>query len=735
MQLDPGGGSASPAAASAEIAYQASASTQTPVAEPIGAPLENARAQLASVVDRLAGVLGEHAAPLLNEARRQLAQRDCRIAVIGQVKAGKSTFINALIKRPELLPTNVNPWTAVVCSLHFRTQSAPPDHAAIFHLFSVDEWQQLAEGGGRLRELTQHLIPGFQPELLRAQLEVMRKRAEKRLGNEFEALLGKSHKFKDLTPELIADYVSAGDENALSDFPHRRIHSDITRAADLYFSDSPFAFPITLIDTPGTNDPFLVRDEITRRSLENPDIYVFVISALQPLSVSDIAMLRLLNGLHKDRIIVFINRTDQLPCPPADAPAIKAAVEKRLRLQFPSLDIPVICGSARLGNLIIEGQGAVPCSQIPAAALAIARADLPQRPIQPHSMEASSGMREVAAAITNMMCASGVAMLLRQIAVCLAELVKTAEVTDRAEITAIEKSLIARLKDAQALRTRIAEEERSLALFEQRANALGKSFREVGDRLNEIVAQGSGRLHSELREIVSDFAQGQTEAIYQLLPNGARSKAWHCDVMPLRERLEVNYVAAIERVVADLARVEQFLYPHLKLIVTGLLPEYEGDLLEAPAWSLAQFPSTAPLTKLVALDFGTSWWKRWLTTSRVPGDHAMRVRRLIEEEFFRDVDELVQEAEGRLKGRVGSTIEKANAIVSGLRMGIDQRRSNLAAELELLNGSGDEASLEQYKREQKERASNCTARRTVYARALDELARTMEALDTMQCAA
>ena len=110
-----------------------------------------------------------------------------------------------------------------------------------------------------------------------------------------------------------------------------RIYSDITRSADLYFNESPFAYPITLIDTPGTNDPFLVRDEITRRSLENPDIYVFVISALQPLSAADITMLRLLNGLHKDRIVVFINRTDQLANPAAEAPAIRAAVEKRLR--------------------------------------------------------------------------------------------------------------------------------------------------------------------------------------------------------------------------------------------------------------------------------------------------------------------------------------------------------------------------------------------------------------------
>ncbi len=94
-----------------------------------------------------------------------------------------------------------------------------------------------------------------------------------------------------------------------------------------------------------------MRDEITRRSLENPDIYVFVLSALQPLSAADIAMMRLLNGLHKDRIIVFINRVDQLANPVVDATVVKRAVKKRLRLEFPNLHIPVIIGSAWLGGL------------------------------------------------------------------------------------------------------------------------------------------------------------------------------------------------------------------------------------------------------------------------------------------------------------------------------------------------------------------------------------------------
>ena len=330
----------------------------------IGAPLETVRVSLLGLVGRLGGLLGEYAAPLLEAAQRQLDERTCRIAVIGQIKAGKSTFINALARRPGLLPTDINPWTVVVTALHFRNGPTPPEHAAVFHLFSVDEWRELADGGGRLRELTERLVPGFQSDLLRAQLEVMRKRAERRLGPKFAELLGQCHRFQAVTPQILTDYVSAGDDNT---WPGKRRHySDITRSADLYFNDGPFAFPITLIDTPGTNDPFLVRDEITRRSLENPDIYVFVVSACQPLSAADIAMLRLLNGLNKDRIVVFINRADQLPNLNDDAEAVKAAIEKRLRAELPSLNIPVVYGSAWLGNLRLQAEaGEIPVMSQP----------------------------------------------------------------------------------------------------------------------------------------------------------------------------------------------------------------------------------------------------------------------------------------------------------------------------------------------------------------------------------
>jgi Dynamin family len=722
----------------------ASFSDRTEPDEPIGAHLEQARLRLLALIEHLSGLLGEHAAPLLEAATKQLHQRCCRIAVIGQIKAGKSTFINALAERPGFLPADINPWTAVVTALHFRNSPTPPEHAAEFHLFSADQWRELAEGGGRLRELTERLVPGFQPELLRAQLEVMRKRAERRLGSKFGELLGQCHRFKAVTPELLSDYVSAGDDKVPSAANGaRRIYSDVTRSADLYFNESPFAYPITLIDTPGTNDPFLVRDEITRRSLENPDVYVFVISALQPLSAADIYMLRLLNGLHKDRIVVFINRADQLPNPGTDAALIKAAVEKRLRIEFPALEIPVVYGSAWLGSLRLQPDcGDFHASLKPAQLKVLRQAGLPagidatsrqlsnvDRSRVAAAMHMGSGMGEVATAITRLMGTSSISMLLRQIAVCLAELVRSADVTDRAELQSIQELLEVRRRESASLRTSVAEEQKSLAAFEERANTLQASFQGIETHFHELIVSAAQMLRHQLCTQVRDFADDQAEAMLDALEMDPKQRSWRCDVLPLREQMEASYVAAFEQAASDLTRVEQFLYPQLKVIVASLLPDYRGNLLEVPAWPAGATPSIAPLADKVAVDLGSSWWMQWFAVRRAAEDRANHLQRLIEDDFLRIADGLVREAETQLTQRVDYIMQRVNAINMGLRAGIERRSTNLAGEHALLDGTADEESLTRFESEQRRRAEDCVRKQDAYAAALEELGFVLETLD------
>jgi signal recognition particle receptor subunit beta len=717
----------------------------------IGAPLEAVRLRLLDVVERLGGLLGEHAAPLLDAARRQLAERSCRIAVIGQIKAGKSTFINALARRPGLLPTDINPWTVVVTALHFRRDPTPPEHAAVFQLFSTEEWNELAEGGGRLRELTERLVPGFQLDLLRAQLEVMRKRAEGRLGPKFAELLGRCHRYQTVTPEILTDYVSAGGGETWPG--NRRHYSDITRSADLYFNDSPFAFPLTLIDTPGTNDPFLVRDEITRRSLENPDIYVFVVSALQPLSAADIAMLRLLNGLHKDRIVVFINRADQLPNLNADAEVVKAAVEKRLRAEFPSLHIPVVYGSARLGNLRLQPEaGEVPAAIEPELSATrlecVAQAEPGTAADDPSgtthgqtdasrtvpAVHMDSGIAGVSTAITRLMCSSSIAMLMRQIAVCLAELVRTADVSDGAELRSIRELLAARRQESEAVRNRVSEEEKSLADFEDRVKALLVSFGEVDTHFKEVIATTGSILGDQLGDLVREFAVGEADALLASLAENGRPRQWlwRCDVLPLREQMEATYLAAYAQAARDLERVEQFLYPQLRMIVSSLLPNYHGGLLEVPAWPEGLTPSVAPLSDKVTVDLGVSWWRRWFASRRLAKERANHLRCLIEEDFSKIAEDLVQEAQTHLTERVDYIMRRVNAISNGLRTGVERRTANLAREQALIDRAADEQDHERFEAEQQRRAEACAARQEAYAAALGELEAVLGGLDSAQ---
>ncbi len=48
---------------------------------------------------------------------KQLRAFEPSITMIGQIKSGKTSLVNAMVGRPDLLPADVNPWTSVVTSL------------------------------------------------------------------------------------------------------------------------------------------------------------------------------------------------------------------------------------------------------------------------------------------------------------------------------------------------------------------------------------------------------------------------------------------------------------------------------------------------------------------------------------------------------------------------------------------------------------------------------------------
>ena len=192
---------------------------------------------------------------------QQVREVEPSVTVIGQIKAGKTSLINAMIGEPGLLPTDVNPWTSVVTCLHINTPSPELNVRAKFKFFDGAEWDKLVSNGGRIGQLAARAGADEELEKLRLQVVQMREKAQARLGRKFELLLGTEHRYGTVDDALLRRYVCVGDEDAAGADQGR--FTDITKSADLYIERSDFPIMLCVRDTPGVNDTFMMREQIT----------------------------------------------------------------------------------------------------------------------------------------------------------------------------------------------------------------------------------------------------------------------------------------------------------------------------------------------------------------------------------------------------------------------------------------------------------------------------------------
>ncbi len=279
------------------------------------------------------------------------------VTIIGQVKAGKSSLLNAMAGWPDLLPADVNPWTSVVTSLHLTPCKTVTDTAAKFSFFEMDEWDGLLHNGGRLGELANRAGADEEVVKLRHQLDAMREKTRSRLGRKFELLLGQVHNYLYFDQELIERYVCLGDliedgdaEN-LTETQGR--FADITKSADLFLHRSDLPTNLCFRDTPGVNDTFMVREQTTIRAIRDSRLCVVVLSAHQALSSVDMALIRLITNIQAREVIIFVNRIDELPDPERQIAEIRHSIQQTLRSHRGPDQAKIVFGSALWANQAI----------------------------------------------------------------------------------------------------------------------------------------------------------------------------------------------------------------------------------------------------------------------------------------------------------------------------------------------------------------------------------------------
>lgn len=306
----------------------------------------------------LAGERPDLVGAKVRHLRRKIRECEPGLTMIGQVKAGKTTLVNAMTGWRDLLPADVNPWTSVVTSLHLAPGPRWATRNARFTFFDEAEWTNLVKQGGRMGELANRAGADDELDKVRRQLDLMRQKSRDRLGDQFELLLGQSHDYDAFDQAMIERYVCLGDDfwdDAAGDADRGRF-ADITRSADLWVDQPELPIALCLRDTPGVNDTFMIREQITLNALRGSRLCVMVLSATQALTSVDLALIRMISNIDTREVIIFVNRIDELADPARDIPEIRDSIRETLRSQGGPTDAEIIFGCGHwAGQALTEG--------------------------------------------------------------------------------------------------------------------------------------------------------------------------------------------------------------------------------------------------------------------------------------------------------------------------------------------------------------------------------------------
>lgn len=583
--------------------------------------ISDLEATLADVV-KLGGAEAEKKAGKLI---KQLRLFEPSITMIGQIKSGKTSLVNAMVGRPDLLPADVNPWTSVVTSLHLNAPLPPDAPTATFQFFSQGEWDHLVENGGRIGELSARAGADEELQKVRDQIAEMREKTKARLGRKFELLLGQKHNYAELNDELVQRYVCMGDDfEDLDEEDQQGQFADITKSADLYLKADPIPMPLCLRDTPGVNDTFMMREQITINALRDSRICVVVLSAHQALSSMDMGLIRLIANVKSREVIIFVNRIDELSNPAAQVPEIRESILQTLADNNGPENPELIFGSAYWANIALSENLNDIVAESAEAMFNWAEASLSSE---------TAGM-ETNELVWHL---SGVPQLYRALSERIAE-------GPGAEILAASRKRALNLVGGvRASNTMVSMrldgdqiEVMPLAQLNAHLDKLeADNLKFLNDRLDIVFQQFGSRVDQSHKR----FLDRALESLLQHLETNGEDEVWQYSPDGLRMLLRTSYQVMRRNVASTCDQVFASAASDLAdTYRTAFGVQVENFSITPPA--SPEIPAPVQLGKTIALDLQTSWWKGWWKRRKGYRAFASGFYDLIEAETAPIVDEL-----------------------------------------------------------------------------------------------
>ena len=209
------------------------------------------------------------------------------IGVIGQMKCGKSTFLNAFVFEDDVLPSATTPMTAALSVITYGEQKK-----IVAEFYTLDEWEEQKMQASR--SLDDVKGNSLEESKVKAAKELVEKAGK--LGNNISSYLGKTQ--EDSFENLI-EYVGADGK-----------YVSITKSVKIFYPKE-YLKGVEVVDTPGFNDPIVSREERTKDFLQKADVVLLMLYAGRPFDATDRDILfKNVRQCGIGKVIVGINKYD-----------------------------------------------------------------------------------------------------------------------------------------------------------------------------------------------------------------------------------------------------------------------------------------------------------------------------------------------------------------------------------------------------------------------------------------
>lgn len=246
----------------------------------------------------------------LEEIKEKLEKDTLTIGVIGQMKCGKSTFLNSFIFEDDVLPAATTPMTAALSVITYGETKR-----IVAEFYTVDEWAEQKQQAARSLD---DAVDNLDESKIKAAKELVNKSAK--LGSSLNSLLGKT---QEDTFENLIEYVGADGK-----------YISITKSVTIYYPKD-YLKGVEIVDTPGFNDPIVSREERTKEFLKKADVVLMMLYAGRPFDATDRDIIfKNVRQCGIGKVLVGINKYDIPYCSetnPEDENQIKAYVKTEIR--------------------------------------------------------------------------------------------------------------------------------------------------------------------------------------------------------------------------------------------------------------------------------------------------------------------------------------------------------------------------------------------------------------------